>query len=383
MARRHQPRSYWRFLLPLLAVILYLGGGCRNLREGLGQWVDRAFGEATPRQQFIWSNALPEQKLAEWQRSYQQALTESLSVALPHRERFLADTTVMHSAHGLRFVLPAGRRIEIQADGIPTLFGELYRTKNGTTDLIESWDTLEPRIGYEATRRDGDSLLLVVQSVPRDYGTATFDLTLRSFPSLLFPVAGKDRRAIRSFWGDPREGGRRRHEGNDIFAERGTPVLAVADGRVGRVREGGLGGKTIWLRDESRGLSYYYAHLSEQLASSGQRVARGDTIGLVGNTGNARTTPPHLHFGIYSGGARDPLPYLLPADGSPTGPREQPGRVASVPETGRHYLRDSAEGGENVIRQLEGGERIFDLSTTSRFHRIRTVRGETGYVNFD
>jgi hypothetical protein len=67
------------------------------------------------------------------------------------------------------------------------------------------------------------------------------------------------------------------------------------------------------MRPKGKAYSLYYAHLDEQLVSQGDRVAEGDTIGLVGNTGNARTTPPHLHFGIYAaGGAINPLPFVDP-----------------------------------------------------------------------
>lgn len=73
-----------------------------------------------------------------------------------------------------------------------------------------------------------------------------------------------------------------------------------------------LGGNVVWLRDPARGLTHYYAHLDTVLVASGQRVRRGDTLGTVGNTGNARATPPHLHFGLYDGGALDPEPFLRP-----------------------------------------------------------------------
>src|SRR5665811_2381303 len=72
----------------------------------------------------------------------------------------------------------------------------------------------------------------------------------------------------------------------------------------------GLGGKQVWLRDRERGNSLYYAHLDSIIAVFGRTVSPGDTLGLVGNTGNARTTPPHLHFGIYNRGAVNPLPYV-------------------------------------------------------------------------
>ncbi|MCJ8154855.1 M23 family metallopeptidase [Chryseobacterium sp. SSA4.19] len=130
-------------------------------------------------------------------------------------------------------------------------------------------------------------------------------------PSLVFPVAGKGNRDVQSFWGADRDGGGRRHEGVDIFASRGTLVMAVADGFVTRTGNQGLGGKQVWLRDGILGNSYYYAHLDSILTESGKQVRTGDTLGRVGNTGNAEGGPPHLHFGIYtSGGAVDPYPYL-------------------------------------------------------------------------
>ena len=100
----------------------------------------------------------------------------------------------------------------------------------------------------------------------------------------------------------------------DIFADRGTPVRAVADGRV-RTGTEGIGGNHIWLSSGAfgSGARYYYAHLDSFDIDSGERVEEGEVIGHVGNTGNARTTPPHLHFGVYTaGGPVDPAPFLLP-----------------------------------------------------------------------
>lgn len=126
----------------------------------------------------------------------------------------------------------------------------------------------------------------------------------------LFPVQGKTSAAIQSFWGAGRDGGRRKHEGIDIFASRGTPVLAPVSGVVGSVKETGIGGKQVWLRDTERGWNLYFAHLDSQTVNTLQRVNPGDTLGFVGNTGNAITTAPHLHFGIYSRGAFDPYPVV-------------------------------------------------------------------------
>jgi murein DD-endopeptidase MepM/ murein hydrolase activator NlpD len=108
------------------------------------------------------------------------------------------------------------------------------------------------------------------------------------------PVAGSV--SFIDSWHFPRSGGRL-HKGQDLFAAEGTPLVALADGTVTDVRAGaGLGGNIIWLHT-SQG-HWYYAHLHTFAAGLhvGQDVARGDVIGTVGRTGNARTTPPHLHI---------------------------------------------------------------------------------------
>lgn len=133
-------------------------------------------------------------------------------------------------------------------------------------------------------------------------------------PAILMPVKGVPARAVGNTWGAPRSGGRK-HEGQDIFARRGTPVLSATDGVVVRIGETKLGGKTVFVA--GRGMrTYYYAHLDAYPPDLevGNLVAKGDVVGFVGNTGNARGTPPHLHFGIYTAqGAIDPLP-LIEAD---------------------------------------------------------------------
>jgi len=130
--------------------------------------------------------------------------------------------------------------------------------------------------------------------------------------SLVFPVAGT-KSNIGSFWGDGRDAGKRKHEGIDIFARKGTEVVAVCDGTVS-VDEYGIGGKMIWLRADNHAWNAYYAHLDSQLVYNGQQVKKGDVVGTVGNTGNAKYTAAHLHFGIYTyAGAVDPLPYVKAA----------------------------------------------------------------------
>ena len=114
-----------------------------------------------------------------------------------------------------------------------------------------------------------------------------------------FPVGGKH--TFSDDYGAPRatipSGA---HEGNDIFAAMGTPVVAVADGRVYRVGTRKVSGNRLWLRDEA-GYRFFYAHLADFAAAAfnGADVRAGDVLGYVGNTGDAEPTPPHLHFEVH------------------------------------------------------------------------------------
>jgi len=125
----------------------------------------------------------------------------------------------------------------------------------------------------------------------------------------LFPVAGPVR--FTNDWGFGRPGGRS-HEGIDLFAARGTPVVAVADGTLFNVGWNGLGGWRLWVRDTA-GNGFYYAHLDaySPAAKEGAAVTRGTVLGYVGDTGDARGTPTHLHFEVHPGGGGPVPPYPI------------------------------------------------------------------------
>ena len=113
-------------------------------------------------------------------------------------------------------------------------------------------------------------------------------------------------------WGAPRRF-TGRHQGTDIFAPAGTPVIAVADGRLNRVGTRAVPGNRLWLRSRRRD-TYFYAHLSafSEEARNGAEVRAGDVLGFVGTTGDAERTPPHLHFEIHpeGGDAVNPYPFV-------------------------------------------------------------------------
>ncbi len=127
--------------------------------------------------------------------------------------------------------------------------------------------------------------------------------------TLLVPVENVHARDIADTWGEARSEGRS-HEGQDIFARRGTPVSAAARGYVVRVGTNRLGGNVVFVLGAG-GRGYYYAHLDGFASTTvrGTLVEEGTVLGYVGSTGNASGTPPHLHFGIYTReGAINPYP---------------------------------------------------------------------------
>ena len=126
----------------------------------------------------------------------------------------------------------------------------------------------------------------------------------------IFPVVGGA--TFTNDWGVPRAGGQT-HQGIDLFAATGTPVVAVSDGILFRVGSNRVGGWRFWLRDRW-GNEFYSAHLSgfAPAAREGAVVHAGTVIGFVGNSGDAKTAPPHVHFEVHpnGGGPVPPFPFV-------------------------------------------------------------------------
>ncbi|AMW80217.1 peptidase M23 [Acinetobacter sp. TGL-Y2] len=140
---------------------------------------------------------------------------------------------------------------------------------------------------------------------------------LKSMPlpaRLPIPVDQVKNKQLKDTWGASRSSGRI-HEGIDILAPKGTKVYSTTDGLIGSMKNNNLGGTVIWILGPA-GTWHYYAHLEghKRGLKEGDFVKKGAHIGYVGNTGNARHTAPHLHYGLYlSGrgrGAVNPYPYL-------------------------------------------------------------------------
>jgi murein DD-endopeptidase MepM/ murein hydrolase activator NlpD len=104
------------------------------------------------------------------------------------------------------------------------------------------------------------------------------------------------------------------HEGNDIFADSGTPLVAVCDGSLNRVGTLPISGNRLWVKCDKTGDSFFYAHLSAFATDTRNKlhVRAGQVIGFLGSTGDAEQTPPHLHFEVHPGDGKavDPYPFL-------------------------------------------------------------------------
>ncbi len=168
-------------------------------------------------------------------------------------------------------------------------------------------------VAYQAARRalEEERRKQALAELARKQGAAA-GAPPGATPNFLCPVGGPH--GFINDWGFPRSGGRT-HKGTDMFATYGTALVAVAHGRI-TLRSSRLGGTTIWLKAD-HGTSYYYAHLDSYApgVQSGSRVSRGQVVGYVGDSGNARGGSPHLHFQLHpnGGAAVNPFPTLLAA----------------------------------------------------------------------
>jgi murein DD-endopeptidase MepM/ murein hydrolase activator NlpD len=247
----------------------------------------------------------------QWLAVSRNVLQYAVDAAIPFRQTGYFPAGRAH-ALGIQFRAKKGERLlfQVKKGGKEQIFlyTDLFRKNGDDHEHLHAAEKNTNEFGYEIN--ETGTYVLRVQ--PELFQSGGYELTITSGPSIGFPVSGSKAR-IGSFWGADRDGGRRSHEGIDIFAPKRTPAVAAADGHITSVREGGIGGKTVWLRPSGADYTLYYAHLDEQLVTTGQQVKKGETVGLVGNTGNAKNTPSHLHFGIYTHrGPVDPLPFVNP-----------------------------------------------------------------------
>lgn len=313
-----------------------------------------------------------------WLSVSRTVLDKPVQIELPYRERGFFPPEKIQAA-AFSFKLLKGQKLSVKLDRTPMngspVFVDVWLWQDeGKLDLLGSADT--SGIPFESDIRETGTYLLRIQ--PQLLSATGYTLEVNTGPSLEYPLQTYQPKQIQSFWGAGRDGNSRKHEGIDIFSAFRTPVLAVDEGTA-RVMNNNLGGKVVFLRSAERGFSVYYAHLDEQYVSDGQRVKIGDTIGFMGNTGNARTTPPHLHLGIYAqGGAVDPLPFVNPVIKPLPKVRADTNRLSNFMRT-NDIIRISGVQGESQER-LPSGTLVAVSAATSSNYRVDLPDGTSTIV---
>ena len=323
----------------------------------------------------------------DWEWQAQRSLNEPLPLLLPYAEGWLA---LPDKSQAVTFTVLAreGRILEVNTQRDPTAQGglvvELFDLDDDHMRPVASIGPTDNQLRWPVL--NSGTYRIRVQSALGSAGA--FAVALDERFAFDFPVDTDAAEPVRSFFGMPRDGGKREHHGIDIFAPRNTPVVAAADGYVSRVGTSKRGGLHIWQRasDESGKAigTLYYAHLEDTFVTAGTWVDRGTPIGSVGNSGNAISTPPHLHFGLYQRfkGPLDPLPL--------TGPAQRP-RVST--SSGHRWPvwvsinRESVNvragpGTEFTVLETVGRDELVQVeAATDGWLRVRTGNGETGFLS--
>ena len=154
-------------------------------------------------------------------------------------------------------------------------------------------------IGHEAAASRHTTRAIAVATAGDTLGAKDDSAVLLAARALIIPIASVPRARLRDTFSEGR--GAKGHEAIDIAAPRGTPVLAVDDGRIVKLFHSIPGGNTVYQFDPGDRFAYYYAHLDAYAEGlkEGVPVTRGQVIGYVGTTGNAAPDAPHLHFAIF------------------------------------------------------------------------------------
>ncbi len=248
-----------------------------------------------------------------WLSAAQNVFDQPTVVTLPFKEEFYVDASTV-SGSGYKFDVHRGQRVDIS----------LEKTIVDSTDIFLDVFRIDvdslSQFTHIASLNDSSMSLAFESNIDAAYilrfqtellRSGRYIIKINSAPALAFPVSGKTKSAIGSLFGAPRDAGRRMHHGIDIFAKRHTEIIASCDGYISSTKSNDLGGNVIWLKDRKRNQNLYYAHLESILVQEGDIVKRGDVLGTVGNSGNAVTTAPHLHYGLYSNGPIDPYHFVV------------------------------------------------------------------------
>ncbi len=325
----------------------------------------------------------------DWLEVARRVFRDSLQISIPYREsgyftagRPFAVGYRVNAQRGDKLII----RVDVQGQKEGQVFIDVFELDNRASParpvptLIASSKADTNQLEWDVRR----TRTYLIRIQPELLRSGRYTIAVSREPMLGFPVQGRSSRQISSFFGAARDGGQRRHEGVDIFAPRGTPALACTDGVISRVGVNELGGNIVFLSDNARNQRLYYAHLDRWNVTDGQRVSAGDTVGFVGNTGNARTTGPHLHFGIYLNGegAVDPLPFIRLGSGPARQPLLAASRLGDSVRiaTGKAFLRSVPNDDGPIVRNLSKSAALTILGGTADWLRVELPDGLSGYL---
>lgn len=318
----------------------------------------------------------------EWLQTADQSLSKALKISIPYKETgFFAAERIQ--AATFQFEAKRGEKLYISLSKNPVqnfnVFVDVWQQQDQQNKLLASADTTGKPFAVEI-KQDGAYLLRLQPELLR---SGEYTLTIQSGPALAFPVAASGKPNIGSFFGVDRDAGIRKHEGIDIFAQKGTPALAAANG-IAEPSLNKLGGKVVFLRPDDADYTLYYAHLDSQLVQNGQHVKIGDTVGLVGNTGNARTTLSHLHFGIYtSSSAINPLVFVNRAVKKPVPVSASIKNLNATmrvdARNAKLYAEPTEKGG--IKEALPEGTALRVDAATGNYYKVTLPNGNFGYLN--
>lgn len=365
---------WWLFSIALATGLLSCKTGSVNL-----------FKAATPHEQYqkkLVNVGLDKTAMGSaWLNAATMSTQKALNINIPYKENgyFAADKV---PATAYKFSATKGQKLNIKlnktSSGAALIYIDVWYHTDQSQKLIASADTLNNPVVFDID----ETGTYLIRLQPELLQNVSYELEITAGPSLAFPVKSKNTNSIKSYWGDGRDNDARKHEGVDIFGNFRTPVLAISEGTVTRVNQNNLGGKVVWMRPKGKDYTLYYAHLDEQIAVEGQEVKIGDTLGLMGNTGNARTTPTHLHFGIYTfNGAVNPLPFIDPVTKTPVAVTASSSKLNKTLRTlSAVKMFSSPQGKATVLATLNKGTIVQANAATGNYYKAELPDGSTGFI---
>lgn len=222
----------------LLFLLMVLTTGCSRLKEA-----SDLLSNPTAKERYQKEHNISDELFKLWERQVQVALQDSLQIDLPYLEKG-AFSPRSFFVYSYEISLNAGEvlDLQVQTDSLKELvFIEFYEKKNDSLPIYEKLESSKfGQKDFHFESEKAGEYKLVIQ--PEIEANTPFSIKIGKNPAYLFPVTAAGNRNVQSYWGADRDGGARRHEGVDIFAKRGTPVVAATNGRIGYINRCPTGG---------------------------------------------------------------------------------------------------------------------------------------------